>query len=161
SIALNVGVTINGLPGDTNSLATLLISGATAGAILTDGTNSHTFAGPTDSYDIHSWNLASLTIKPANDTNFTLNVAATEKDAAGDLSTTTNATAAVTVKPKAPTASWTSPTVSVNEGSAVNIPLSFNVNGLTGDSNTLKSVIVTLPNGATISDGTNTKTAIY
>ena len=73
-----LGVTVNGQPGDSNSLATLNISGATAGAILTDGTHTHTFSGPGDTFDIHSWNLATLTIKPAGDSNFVLTVAATE-----------------------------------------------------------------------------------
>ena len=71
---------------------------------MTDGTNSHTFSGPSDAFDIHSWNLSTLTIKPAaNDTNFTLTVAATEKDGEGNLSTTTTSTEAVTVNPLTPT----------------------------------------------------------
>ena len=103
AIALDLGVTVNGQPGDSNSLATLNISGATAGAILTDGTDTHTFSGPGDTFDIHSWNLATLTIKPAGDSNFALTVAATEKDADGNLSTTTTTTESVTVSPTAPT----------------------------------------------------------
>src|SRR5436309_10753944 len=70
-------------------------------AVLTDGSNSHTFTGPTDAFDIHSWNLSALTITPANDTNFTLTVAATEKDGDGNLSTTATSTEAITVNPLA------------------------------------------------------------
>ena len=103
AIALSLGVAVRSLGSESNSLSSLLISGATAGAVLTDGTNSHTFSGPSDAFDIHSWNLSTLTIKPANDTNFTLTVAATEKDGEGNLSTTTTSTEAVTVNPLTPT----------------------------------------------------------
>jgi hypothetical protein len=41
---------------------------------------------------VHSWNLSSLTITPANDTNFTLGVAATAKDAEGNLGAPTTST---------------------------------------------------------------------
>src|SRR5207247_442921 len=128
AIALNLGVTVNGLAGDSNSLSTLNISGATAGAVLTDGSNSHTFTGPSDTFDIHSWNLSALTIKPANDTNFTLTIAATEKDGEGNLSTTTTSTEAVTVNPLAATVTTTP--VAGNEDTAIALNVSATVNSL-------------------------------
>jgi len=46
--------------------------------------------------------LNGLKVTPANDTNFTLNISATEKDAEGNFSTATNSTELVTVNPTAP-----------------------------------------------------------
>ena len=103
AIALHLGVTVNsetGANGDSpaNSLASLVVSAIPVGAVLSDG-NGHSFtatAGNT-SVDVHTWNLSSLTITPANDSNFTLTIAATEHDAEGNLSTTTTGTEAVTI----------------------------------------------------------------
>ena len=145
------GRAVNGRPGDSNSLATLTISGATAGAVLTDGINTHTFSGPGDTFDIHGWNLATLTIKPASDANFTLTVAATEKDADGNLSTTTT-TEPVTVSPTAPTVIANA--VSGIEDGPIALDISASSNGLPGDSNSLQSLVVSaIPVGAVLSDG--------
>ena len=152
AIALNLGVTVNGQPGDSNSLATLNISGATAGAVLTDGIHTHTFSGPGDTFDIHGWNLSTLTIKPATDANFTLTVAATERDADGNLSTITTATEAVTVSPPPPTVIANA--VSGIEDGPIALDISASSNGLPGDSNSLQSLVVSaIPVGAVLSDG--------
>ena len=42
AIALDLGTTVNGLPGDTNSLASLVVSTIPAGATLSDG-HGHSF----------------------------------------------------------------------------------------------------------------------
>ena len=115
AIALNLGVTVNKLGSETNSLATLVVSAIPVGATISDGTNTFTATSGHTSIDIHTWNLASLTIKPANDTNFTLTVAATEKDAQGNLSSTTTSTEAVTVNPLAPTLT-VAPVTGVEDG---------------------------------------------
>ena len=73
---------------------------------------------------------AILTITPANDTNFTLSIAATEKDAEGNISATTNATESVTVNPLAPTVSPVAETGV--EGQAIALNLGTTVNHLAG-----------------------------
>src|SRR6202022_791916 len=89
--------------GDANALATLVVSAIPLGATLSDGTHTFTASAGNTSVDVHSWNLASLALTPTNDVNFTLSVAATSRDAEGNLSTTTTASEAVTVNPLAPT----------------------------------------------------------
>ena len=97
-IALHLGVTVNGLAGDSNNLASLVVSSIPVGAVLKDGAG-HSFtatAGHT-SVDVSGWTLSGLTVTPTAATNFVLSIAATEKDAEGNLSTTTTGTEAVTV----------------------------------------------------------------
>jgi hypothetical protein len=108
-IALNLGVTVNSRSGDTNSLASLMVSAIPVGAILSDGTHSFKATTGNTSIDVHAWNLSSLTITPPNNANFTLTLAAAERDAEGDLSATTKATVAVAVKPAAPAIASFSP----------------------------------------------------
>jgi hypothetical protein len=95
--------TIKGQSGDTNSLATLTISGAPAGSLLSDGHGHlHASAGVNDVVDVSAWTLSSLTITPTNDTNFTLTASATEKDAEGDTNAAATGSELVVVKPAAP-----------------------------------------------------------
>src|SRR5208337_5408784 len=159
TIALNLGVTVNGLSGDSNSLALLLVSSIPVGATLSDGAgHSFTASAGSTSVDVHSWTLSGLKITPANDTSFTVGVAATSVDAGGTLSSTTSSTEAVTVIPLAP--SVTPVAESGVEGSAIALNLGVTVNGLSGDSNSLASLLVSaIPLGATLSDGTNSFTA--
>jgi fibronectin-binding autotransporter adhesin len=99
-IALDLGTTVNGLSGDSNSLASLVVSAIPVGATLSDG-HDHSFTATPGNgdqqVDVHGWDLSALTITLAHETNFKLGVAATEKDANGDLSATTTGTEAVTV----------------------------------------------------------------
>src|SRR3979490_950913 len=158
SIALNIGTTVNGLAGDANSLAAVMVSAIPLGATLSDGTHTFTASAGNTSVDVHSWNLASLAITPTNDVNFTLSVAATARDAEGNLSTTTTATEAVPVNPLAPTVA---PVASSGlEGASIALNIGTTVNGLAGDANSLATVVVSdIPLGATLSDGTHTFTA--
>src|SRR6202008_361470 len=72
AIALNLGATVNGLAGDGNSLSTLTLSGAPAGAWFSDSHgHTHTSSGTSDAFDVHDWNLSSLSVTPTNDANFT------------------------------------------------------------------------------------------
>jgi fibronectin-binding autotransporter adhesin len=152
AIALNLGTTVNGLGGDSNSLASLVVSAVPVGATLTDGTHSFTASEGSTSVDVHGWNLTSLTITPTDAANFSLGVAATEKDAEGNLSTTTTATEQITVTPEAPTVSPVAE--SGIAGTPIALDLGVTVNGLTGDSNSMASLMVsTIPIGATLSDG--------
>src|SRR6202030_1776905 len=158
SIALNLGTTVNGLAGDANALATVVVSAIPLGATLSDGTHTFTASAGSTSVDVHSWNLAGLTVTPAADANFTLSVAATTRDAEGNLSTTTTATEAVTVNPLAPGLAPVA--ASGLEGAAIALNLGATVNGLAGDANALATVVVSaIPLGATLSDGTHTFTA--
>jgi hypothetical protein len=106
AIALNLGATVTSRPGDTNRLASLVVSAIPAGAVLSDGTKTFKSTSGNTSVDVHTWNLSSLTITPANDKNFTLTVSAREVDAQGNLSATTTAAERLTVLPSAPVLSW-------------------------------------------------------
>src|SRR5205807_477811 len=133
--------TVNGAAGDSNSLSSLVVSAIPVGAVLSDGHgNSFTATAGNTSVDVHNWNLSSLTITPANDANFTLGIAATAKDAEGNLSTTTSGTELVTVNS---TASIVAP---VAEIGVTVFPTrrssDLTVNGAAGDSNSLSSLVV-------------------
>ena len=108
AIALNLGVTLNKLGSETNTLSSLVVSAIPVGAVLSDGHgNTFTASLGNTSVDVSGWSYTSLTITPANDTNFTLQVAATRRATPeGNLSTTTTNTESVTVNPTAPTESW-------------------------------------------------------
>src|SRR5207249_3998370 len=148
------GATINGLAGDANSLASLVVSAIPLGAILSDGTHSFTAAAGSTAVDVAGWDLAGLTVTPTNDANFTLSIAATARDAEGNLSAPATATETITVDPLAATVSWAASTPGT-EGAAITLgTLAATVNGLTGDSNSLQSLVVSgIPVGATLSDG--------
>jgi fibronectin-binding autotransporter adhesin len=151
-IALDLGATVNGLSGDSNTLASLMVSAIPVGATLSDGhDHSFTATSGSTSVDVSGWTYTSLSVTPANDANFTLGVAATEKDANGDLSATTTKTETVTVTPEAPTVSPVAE--SGTEGKPIALDLGVTVNGLSGDSNTLASLVVSaIPVGATLKD---------
>jgi hypothetical protein len=89
-IALTAGVT--GATSDHNVIAAETISGIQVGATLTDGT--HTFKATTNSTtaNVLGWNLANLSITPANASNFTLTATVTEADS--DNPAQTNAASA-------------------------------------------------------------------
>jgi hypothetical protein len=133
-----------------HNLKSLVISGASAGAVLTDGTNAHSFSGPADSVEVTGWNLSSLSIKAANDANFTLSAIAT--DAAGNVSST--AAEAVTVSPTHPVLSWAT-SVSGVQGTSIALgTLGETVTSQTGDSNTPNTLTISgAPAGAVLTDG--------
>ena len=163
-IALNLGVTVNsesgtyGDPPGTNTLQSLVISSIPVGALLSDGQGDFFLALPGHtSVNVTNWNLSSLTIIPPNDTNFTLQIAATEVDAEGNLSKTTNGSELVTVNPLAPIVLPES--VSGVEGQPIALHPVILPAGLLGDSNTIDSVTISdIPSGATLSDSNGTLT---
>ena len=112
AIALGtISETVNGLKGDSNSLVSLVISALPVGTVLSDGTHKFTATGTTTSVDVHTWNLTKLTITPPPAAgSFTLAMAATEKDAEGNLSPVSTATELVNVIAKAPTGFSFAPT---------------------------------------------------
>ena len=134
AIALDLGVTVNSLSGDSSSLATLMLSAIPVGAVLSDGTNSFTASAGATSVDVHAWTLSSLTVTPPDATNFTLTVAATEKDVAGNLSATTTNTETVTVSaPNFGTLTIDSgATTEISSASAQNVSFTNNT-GTTGE----------------------------
>ncbi|MBR0980005.1 S-layer family protein, partial [Bradyrhizobium diazoefficiens] len=156
-----IAYSLNGNAGDNNSLASLVVSAIPLGATLSDGTHSFIATPGNSSVDVASWSLASLTITPANDVNFTLSVAATTRDADGDLSTAAVATEKGTVNPLAPALNWAAPQGTYTPGSAFHLgAITYGLNAFAGDNNRLVSLVVHgIPVGATLSDGTNSFTA--
>jgi hypothetical protein len=138
-----------------NNIASLIISGVTAGAVLTDGTHSFTATSGNTSADVTNWNLSSLSITPAGDTNFSLAVTATDR--AGNISST--ATESLSINPLAPTVTW-GPVARVGHHRIALGTLAATENSLPGDSNTLQSLVVSaIPVGETLTDGTHSFTA--
>ena len=158
-IALNLGAALKSLSGDANSWASMVVSAIPVGAVLSDG-HGHSFtatAGST-STGVAAWTLTSLKITPANAADFTLSIAATEKDAQGNLSTTVTASETVTINPVAPTLA---PVAEAGvEGSPIALNLGASAKNLAGDGNSLATLTISaIPVGATLTDGVNTFTA--
>jgi Right handed beta helix region len=134
----------------------LMIGSIPVGARLSDGTHSFTATKGSTSVDVTGWTLSNMAITPINDTNFTLKVSATGRDARGRTYTAT-ATEAVTVNPLMPTVTWSPGSAAGFEGSAVALgPITDTINGLPGDKNTLKSLVISaVPVETILSDGTH------
>jgi hypothetical protein len=143
----------NSLPGHSNSVQSLVVSGIPVGAVLTDCTNSFTATSGNTSIDVESWNLSKLKIIPPNDTNFTLTVTATDQDA-----NTASASELVKVAPIAPDLDPVA--AHGNEDTAIALDLGAmarSLSGVNGDAfpNSLNTLVVgDIPVGATLSDGT-------
>src|SRR5438105_676730 len=138
--------------------ASLVVSAIPVGATLSDGTHSFTATAGNTAVDVHAWNLAGLAVTPANDANFTLSIAATTRDAEGNLSATTTASETITVTPLAPTLAPVAETGL--EGASIALDLGAGVNGRVGDANSLAALVVSaIPVCATLSDGTHSFTA--
>ena len=92
----------NGLAGDSNSIASLIVSGIPVDATLSDG-HGHTFTATSGhtSTDVLGWTLSNLAITVGSPTTFTLTATATEHDVNGDTSTAA-ATENVTVNAASP-----------------------------------------------------------
>ena len=128
-----------------NTLASVLLSGVPAGAVVTDGVHSTVAAG--SPVNVLGWNYAALTVTPANDANFTLSAQA--NDVSGNASAVV--TKLVTVNPLAPTVAAV--TVSGTAGQPILLNLGIAAAGRTGDTNTLSSVTIGgIPVGATLSN---------
>ncbi|MBV8578623.1 MAG: hypothetical protein JOZ58_26770, partial [Acetobacteraceae bacterium] len=154
TIALGmISATANSLPGHSNCVQSLVVSGIPVGAVLTDCTNSFTATRGDTSIDVTSWDLSKLKITPPNDTNFTLTVTATDQDA-----NTASASELVKVGPLPPCLN----PVAAHGNEDTAIALDFGVtakslSGANGDAspNSLDTVVVKdIPVGATLSDGT-------
>jgi len=84
------------------TVTALVISDIPLGATLSDG-HGHTFTATaaSGSIDVHTWNLASLTVTPPNGSNFTLSATVTAMDGNG-YSYSAATTETVTVSPPPP-----------------------------------------------------------
>ncbi len=154
AIALNLGITTGALTGDSNSLASVTLGSIPVGATLSNTAgNTLTVAGGSISFSasqLAAGVLTGLAITPAAGGTFSLTVAATEQDAEGDLSATTNGSETISVGVVAPTVTWSPATETGVEGSAISLGTISPVG--TG----LTSVLVSgVPVGATLSDGTH------
>jgi hypothetical protein len=94
AIPLQITASANG----DSTLSSLVIGSIPIGATLTDGAG-HTFTASTGntSVDVIGWNLATLTITPTTDADFTLSITATSIDSEGQTNTAST-TEAVTVE---------------------------------------------------------------
>src|SRR2546429_115150 len=153
-IALDLGASINGLAGDANALASLVVSAIPVGATLSDGTHSFTTGPGSTAVTATGRNLASLTVTSASDTNFTLGIAATARDAEGNLSTLPPAPETFFfLMMRRPPRSTLFPYTTLFRSA---LDLGASINGLAGDANALASLVVSaIPVGATLSDGTH------
>ncbi len=157
---ITVTATITATLSSGETLQSLILNRIPAGALLNDGAHSFAMAAPSSSVNVAGWNLSSLAITPANNTNFTLTATANVQDASGStISASVNE--AVTVSPLAPTATWSPASATGIAGSAISPgALSDTINGLGGDSNSLQSLVVAgLPAGVTLADGAHSFTA--
>ena len=154
TIALGaITATVNSLPGHSNSVQSLVVSGIPVGAVLTDCTNSFTATSGNTSIDVKSWNLSNLKITLPNDTNSTLIVTATDQDG-----NTASASELVKVVPMAPDLNPVA--AHGNEDTAIALDLGVmakSQSGANGDAspNSLDTLVVKdIPVGASLSDGT-------
>ena len=154
TIALGaIAATANSVPGHSNSVQSLVVSGIPVGAVLTDCTNSFVATSGDTSVDVKSWDLSKLKITLPNDTNFTLTVTATDQDA-----NTASASELVTVAPLAPDLDPVAAHGNEDTAIALNLgAMARSLVGANGDAlpNSLATLVVSdIPLGATLSDGT-------
>ena len=82
----NLAVAVNGLPGDSNSLSSLVLLGIPAGQTITDGFgHNHVSIGPADPFNYAGWNYNNFHLDPNGQTAaFTMTAVATSIDAEGN-----------------------------------------------------------------------------
>ncbi|WJR76000.1 VCBS domain-containing protein [Bradyrhizobium sp. NP1] len=154
TIALGrITATPNSLPGHSDNVQSLVVSGIPVGAVLTDCANSFLATSGNTSIDVKSWNLSNLKIIPPNDTNFILTVTATDQDA-----NTASASELVTVTPLPPDVDPVAAHGNEDTAIALNLGVTArSLSGANGDTspNSLDTLVVSdIPLGATLSDGT-------
>ncbi len=150
------------------NIDSFMIFGLQPGATLTDGLHSFTagFGLGNNSVDIRGWNLASLTVTPANATNFSLLARITGPDPNDFFGheISVEASVIVTVSPLPPVVSFASGSVSGADGAPIAITLSVTPVGESGNfgdgapnpdgaPNSISSVIISGPDGAVLADG--------
>ncbi|MCP8939442.1 VCBS domain-containing protein [Alsobacter sp. SYSU M60028] len=152
----DLSVFARALPGDANTIKSVVISGIPLGVTLSDGAgHSFTATNKVKSIDVTAWSLSGLTAKTQSDVNFSLTVTATERDAEGNTASST-ATKAVIVAPLAASVNWDAAPSAGVEGSPIALgALSVTLNKLAADTaHTLKALVIdSIPVGAVLADG--------
>jgi Bacterial Ig domain/RTX calcium-binding nonapeptide repeat (4 copies) len=145
-------------------LSALMVSAIPEGATLSDGAGGHTFtasAGNT-SVDILGWTLSGLTVRPPanSDVDFTLTVTATSREGASGPTASTSANLTVTVNPVADAPSLSVANATGAEDTAIALSITPALTDTDGSEHLSALFVSAIPVGATLSDGTNTFTAL-
>ncbi|XNJ83173.1 VCBS domain-containing protein [Vibrio cyclitrophicus] len=83
----------------------VIVEGLPLGAVLSDGSNSHTFSRSTEPFDVTNWDLSTLTVLPpaGSHDDFDIHVVATASERESASTANTSTTIPVTVYENAPT----------------------------------------------------------
>ena len=155
AIPLNLGLTVNGLAGDANTLASVTLSGIPSGAALRDSAGTLVVSGGSITFSasqLAAGALNGLAITPGAAGTFSLEVAAAEQDAPITTSATATGTEALNVSAPTtlPTVGWSPASGSGVEGAVIALGT------LAASGSSLTSVVVSgIPAGDTLSDGTH------
>lgn len=145
---------------DGSETLALTVEAIPVGATLSDGTNTFTATSGNTSVNISSWNQATLKVTPsANaDADFALTVKAVSTETNGGATSEQTGTINVTVAAVADTPTLSTANAIGNMNTAIALNISSALTDTDG-SETLALTIENVPEGATLSDGTNTFTA--
>ncbi|MBO9507614.1 Ig-like domain-containing protein [Thalassospira sp. A3_1] len=143
AIALDIDASL----GDATEILSITISGVPEGATLSAGT--HNGDG---SWTLEAADLEGLTITPADDYSGAFDLAVTATSSAGDDSASTSQVINVDVSAVADTPTLTVSDASGSEDSAIDLDVDA---GLTDTSETMTITISGVPDGASLSAGTN------
>ncbi|WP_220150189.1 Ig-like domain-containing protein [Thalassospira xiamenensis] len=143
AIALDIDASL----GDATEILSITISGVPEGATLSAGT--HNGDG---SWTLEAVDLEGLTITPADDYSGTFDLAVTATSSAGEDSASTSQIINVDVSAVADTPTLTVSDASGSEDSAIGLDVDA---GLTDTSETMTITISGVPDGASLSAGTN------
>jgi Ca2+-binding RTX toxin-like protein len=159
AITLQIAAT---LVDTSESLSKLVISGIPVGATIFDGNNSFTASTGDTSFDIKSWALSSLTIKPPanSDTDFTLGITATSTEASNGVTASSTASLSVTVNASADAPSLSASSASGSEDSPILLDISAALVD-TDLSENLSIEISGVPAGALLSAGSNQGSGVW
>ena len=153
-----ISATLNDTDGS-ESLA-LTIGSIPVGATLSDGTRSFTATSGSNTANVTSWNLSSLTLTPPANMSgtYALDVTATSTDSNGSTaSSQTSLSVNVVAVADAPTLAGATPLISMVQGGSstatLNLPVLAMLNDTDG-SETLSVAISGLPSRATLTRGT-------
>jgi len=143
AIALDIDASL----GDATEILSITISGVPEGATLSAGTDNGD-----GSWTLEAADLEGLTITPADDYSGTFDLTVTATSSAGDDSASTSQVITVDVSAVADTPTLTVSDASGSEDSAIDLDVDA---GLTDTSETMTITISGVPDGASLSAGTN------
>ena len=150
AIDLNVSAAV----ADADESLAVSIDGIPVGATLTSGTNTFTATAGNTSVDISAWDLSALSVTPPtnSDADFSLTLTATSSEDGTTATTSESFDVDVTGVADTPTVSVAPATG--DEDSAIALNITSGLTDLDG-SESLSITIDGVPNGATLSAGTN------